>query len=240
MTKRVIINEPISFTEKSFPYDYQEYLRWINGDKGLIESLLQISGHLGQKGTTYYNQSIKGKGSQHYPEVKYASHLVKDKGIQPENIFYEKYCLSIEFIKKQLGKKGWDAQQLLVAHYRISEVFSEDFFTVFDKLCELNQDIIERKTNKNRIYVDLCAINNKEYQIHFCEIKRYNSTDTFKKDQLLFLGFVCHAIEILKERAFRNKMYTVNADLIVFVPEDDMIRYRPQRHIVPSFKVYLI
>jgi hypothetical protein len=112
-----------SFQENLFSYDYNEYNSWYNGDKILIDSLLKVCGNLGQERITYYNQSTQG-----YPEVKYAIHLVRDKGFDLEYIFYEKYRLSLRYFYELIGKDNPDAIRYLTAYSRLREVFFRGFF----------------------------------------------------------------------------------------------------------------
>jgi hypothetical protein len=232
--KYQIIN--MKFLEVPFLYADEEYQRWVTKDTDLIDSMLEIckaSGkngatYLGQEKSTYFNQCKQGKGSQHFPEVKFAVHLVKDKGFNPDYIFYEKFRLSQKFFKSLIGKTNPDAFRFLRAYDRLRKIFSDDFFIEFDRLCELNKEQIERKT-KEQIAVDLCAVHNRKRQVCFFEMKKYNfgktKTELLKQEQLLFLGFVRYIIDNFKEKAFQNKVYKIMTELVVFVPDSNIILF---------------
>jgi hypothetical protein len=222
------------FPERPFLYSWEEYMLWRTGDKGFIGSFLDICGTMGQK-----EKTLKGpqtKRGHHYPEVKYAVHCVQNKSFEPKYIFYEKYRLSQQFIDSIAGETTDDAKLFREAHSFLSKVFSDEFFKKFDELIKLNK--IDRDNNL-KISVDLCAIIHNKRQVHFIEIKKINHGESqhegVKQDQLLFLSFVRHLIDILGEKAFFKETYAVITELIVFVPKQDCSRLvnRLQEHYVP-------
>jgi hypothetical protein len=182
---------PYNFQEILFLYDWNEYQQWITRDipirDKLRDKLLKISGYLNQKKGTYYNQY-----KQHYPEVKYAGHLIKNDKFNKEFIIYEKFRLSHKFLR---GETPVSHTEFLGAYSQLSEIFSEKFFRRFDWLCEKNVIAIKRRDTIYKICVDLCAINHENSEVHFYEVKKYKlkgRREEINPDQLLFLAFVTH------------------------------------------------
>src|SRR5665648_329667 len=143
----------MSFHEKPFWYDWEEYQSWLRKDQNTIESILSICGDLGKKSGSIANQAHKEKGSQHYPEVKYAVDLIRGNiSFQKEDIVYENYTLSYKYEKELIGKNNLHAKGTNL----LRKVFSDDFFINFDRLYEINAESIEPAC-KN-MHVELCAI----------------------------------------------------------------------------------
>jgi hypothetical protein len=210
------------FQEIPFQYDWNEYQQWKTGDVPVRDQLLRISGYLRQKKETYYKQV-----SQHYPEVKYAGHLVKNDNLNKDFIIYEKFRLSHKLLN---GRTAVSYNEFLEAYYLLCEIFSEKFFSEFDRLCELNDsyNMIERKDTIYKICVDLCAINHHKSEVRFCEIMKYNkgiNREKIKPDQLLVLAFIQYIVNSLGKKAFHNeKTYSVKTELIALVAEQDVRR----------------
>lgn len=208
------------FQEIPLQYDWNEYQQWKTGDVPVRDQLLKISGYLRQKKETYYRQV-----SQHYPEVKYAGHLVKNENFNKDYIIYEKFRLSHKFLN---GKTAVSHTEFSGAYHILREVFSEYFFIEFDRLCGLNAEIIKRKKTIYKICVDLCAINHNRSEVHFCEIKKYNKgkdRETINPDQLLVLAFIKYIVNYLERKAFHiEKIYSVKPKLIALVAEQDVQR----------------
>jgi hypothetical protein len=228
----------MSFQEKPFLYNWEEWQRWCDPeDKITVSSILDKCGDLVKPKESISGQAKKGKGSQHYPEVKYALFLErKNKGFR-DNIVYENYTLSYKSANELVGKHNLHA----IGTNYLRKVFSDEFFNKFDRLYEINADSIEPACEN--MHVDLCAINSKprQHQVQFCEVKKYdrgkNKTELLPRDQLLVLGFVRHIIETLGEKAFYHKIYKVKTELIVFVAMDDsrllnLLKANPREHYV--------
>lgn len=222
-----IINNIYELPIVSFPYDKKEYDIWCTGDRKLRDSLLGICGYLGKYKGVFYDKQFK----QHYPEIKYAVYLIEKKLFEPNYIRYETYRLSLDFIKEMELKTGRESDYFMGGHALLSKVFSNKFFTEFDKLIKLNADKIERG-DKRKIAVDLCAINFKKSQMHFYEIKRCEPgpkcNDKLKYSQRLFMGFVTHILSTLGDKAFYNKKFTIKTKLVFFVDEEDFDSFKPQ------------
>lgn len=208
------------FQEIPFQYDWNEYQQWKTGEIPVRDKLLKISGYLRQRKETYYKQV-----SQHYPEVKYAGHLVSEEKLNKDFIIYEKFRLSHKFIN---GRTAVSYAEFLEAHYILRYIFSESFFIEFDRLCELNDshNMIKRKDTIYKICVDICAINHHKCEVCFCEIKKYNKGKGREKinlDQLLVLSFIKYIVNSLQKKAFHNdKIYSVKPELIALVAEQDV------------------
>jgi len=226
----------MSFQEKPFLYDWQEWLRWRDlEDKGTVDSLLDKCGDLVKPMKSIYNQAKEDKGAYHYAEVKYAIHLeVEDEGFR-DNIVYENYTLSYQYANELIGRPGPKA----IGTTRLRDIFSDDFFKLFDRLYQMNRTIIKKQSAN--LHVDLCAINPLQKEVHFCEIKKYNrghnKTELITHDQLIVLGFVRHIIDTLGEKAFYRKIYKVKTELIAFVAMDDfrlinLLKANPRVHFV--------
>jgi hypothetical protein len=242
--------EKESFPEIPFLYDLDEYKNWTSENDIIrnkqIESLLDISGNLCNNRSIYVNQAKKGKGSQHYPEVKFATHLIVDEGFNKECIIYQKYTLSLkeasrlynEIDLSKINKSnlmGYTkmSEDLMraVGTSRLREVFSDEFFKEFAKIYYKNKD--KNIKDINTINVDICAINNSSSsKICFAEIKKYKLKKYKNKNtkrhegvsdnQLYFLGFVRHIVDKLKEEAFRKReIIPVETRIVVFVLRDD-------------------
>jgi hypothetical protein len=211
-----------TFQEIPLQYDWNEYQQWKTGDVPIREKLLKISGYLRQKKETYYHQV-----TQHYPEVKYAGHLVKKEKFNKDFIIYEKFRLSHKFLN---GGTAVSYTEFLEAYYCLREILSEKFFVEFDRLCELNDshNIIERKDTIYKICVDLCAISHNKSEVRFSEIKKYNigkNREKINPDQLLVLAFIKNIVNSLGKKAFHNeKIYSVKTELIALVAEQDVRR----------------
>ena len=229
MKKRRSKLKSMSFQEKPFRYEYEEYQRWCMGDESTIQSLIDVCGDLGRTRETYFRQA---KMKQNYPEVRYAVHLVEEEGFHANCIIYENYRLSLQELSKLNGKTGLIANGASL----LSEIFLDAFFEEFDRLYDLNKESI----NKTRewMHVDLCAINHKpkQRQVRFSEIKRYDlgakSTEIVQDEQLFVLGFVCHAVETLGEKLFRKNIYKVQTELIAFVPKKDFYSFKPKEYTI--------
>lgn len=218
----------VSFQEKPFPYNYKQYERWCEGDRNTIESLTAVCGYLCRGEDTYIKQTTKNQ-KQNYPEVRYAVHLVEDKGFPKEHIIYENFRLSFERTDQLMRGKGPQA----IGARLVREVFSELFLQRFDELCDLNNGKFKliKKICKGT-HVDICAINHETREVRFCEIKRYdfdgNTKDIFALHQQLLLGFVRYAVDSLGNKAFANRKYKVITELIAFVPERDFSKFSPK------------
>jgi hypothetical protein len=206
-----------TFQEIPFQYDWDEYQQWITGNVDIRDRLLNITGYLGQKEATYYNQL-----KQHYPEVKFAGYLVNEEEFNKNLIIYEKFRLSHKFLN---GQTAVSYYEFLEAYALLRYIFSDKFFLEFDRLCELNNGIIRRKDTIYKICVDLCAINYEKKQVHFYEIKKYKlrgDREEINPDQLLVLAFVHYIIKYLGKKAFsQNKIYTIKTALIALVAKND-------------------
>ena len=215
-----------SIREKPFPYNFEQFQRWCKGDMKTIKSLTSKCGSLCRGPDTYINQRNM---SQNYPEIRYAVHLVEDKGFSKEYIIYENFRLSLQVVNKLLEGRG---PQAIGAGY-IKEVFSEMFLEKYDELCGLNEERFKtiKKICKGT-HVDLCAINHKTREVRFCEIKRYDlggkTKNNFALHQQLLLGFVRYAVDSLKRNAFQKRKYKVLTELIAFVPEKDFSIFNPK------------
>lgn len=222
-------------------YDWDERRRWGSKDKkeseDIVKSLLDLSGTMGQNRSTFFNQAYR---LQHYPEVKYAGHLVQMEGFEKEDIVYEKFTLSLQEANRlaevkeerykdsdQLTENGnkEDLMRFLGTN-RLRQVFSDQFFAEFDRLANLNHAIKTKKAS--HLNIDLVAVRHTpgSRQVRFCEVKKYNLKGTHEPitdDQLLVLGFVHHIIQSLGEGAFKadDKLYAVRTDLVIFVPNND-------------------
>jgi hypothetical protein len=166
MAKRV----RMSFQEKPFLYDWEEWQRWRDPeDKSIVDSLLDKCGDVVKPRQSILNQAKKGTGSSHYAEVKYAIYLTeKYKGFRDNIIYGEQYTLSNQYINERVGE-SWPKS---VGTNRLREIFSVDFFNLFDRLYKMNRTKIQIQCHN--MHVDLCAINLRKKEVHFCEIKKYN------------------------------------------------------------------
>lgn len=217
-----------SFQEKPFPYNFEQYKRWCEGDINIIESLTNVCGNLCRGENTYINQK---NISQNYPEVRYAVYLVEDKGFPKNYIIYENFRLSLQVINQLTWGKGPQAKGAKL----ITEIFSSLFLEKIDTLCDLNEERFEQiKKNCKGTHVDLCAINPESREVRFCEIKRYDfggkSNDKFALHQQLLLGFVRYAVDSLGSTAFVKSKYKVITELIAFVPEKDYSIFSPKQY----------
>ena len=217
----------MSFQEKAFPYNYKQYERWCEGDRNTIESLTAVCGYLCRGEDTYINQTTKNQ-KQNYPEVRYAVHLVEDKGFPKEQIIYENFRLSFQVTNQLIKGKGYQA----IGAGLIRKVFSEPFLIKFDELCDINEKRF--KMNCRGSHVDICAINFESREVRFCEIKRYDfggkSNDKFALHQQLLLGFVRHAVDSLGSKAFVKSKYKFLTELVAFVPEQDYSTFSPKKY----------
>ena len=218
----------LSFREKPFPYDLEQYERWCEGDVKTIESLTTVCGNLCRGPDTYINQKNMG---QNFPEVRYAVHLVEDKGFSKEYIIYENFRLSLQVINQLIGGRGPQA----VGARLITEVFSPLFLEKFDALCDANEERFKRiKKVCKGTHVDLCAINPETREVRFCEIKRYDlggkTNDNFALHQQLLLGFVRYATDLLGRKAFQKRKYKVKTELIAFIPEKEFSEFSPKKY----------
>lgn len=230
-----------TFNERFFAYDAQEFHRWVAGDTQLIDELLKDTGPttLGKSRESYANQAITGKGSQHYPEVRYALHLIRDQGFLPEHVIYENYHLSGEVIRRTEGTLGTDREAgLRVKNSRqLQRVFSPAFFDAFDTLCRKNPKVLSGK-GLDMMAVDLCAIQFERRTCAFYEVKKYNpdskKTERIQPQQLLVLAFVQHIIDKLGGSAFVREPYAVTSELITFltVEAKRTFRFVEQPHTV--------
>jgi hypothetical protein len=154
----------MSFQEKPFLYDWDEWQCWSDpADKSTVDSLLDKCGDLVKPKEKISNQAKKGKGSQHYPEVKYAIHLeIADKGFR-DNIVYENYTLSYKYANELIGKQNLHT----IGTNQLRDVFSDDFLRRLIGYTNKTQQFIKKCDN---LYVDLCAINPRQKQVQFCEI----------------------------------------------------------------------
>jgi len=198
MAKTVVI----SFQEKPFLYDWEEWERWRNPeDKNTVVSLLNKCGDLVKSRESILNQAKKGTGSSHYAEVKYAFYLEnKNRGFHDNIVYGENYTLSYKYINDLFGKTGLKP----IGTKRVLEIFSINFFNLFDRLYEMNKTKIPIQCQN--MHVDLCAINKFNKELHFCEIKKYNlgkiKSEKIFDHQLLFLAFIRYIIDNLQEQAF--------------------------------------
>jgi hypothetical protein len=226
----------MSFQEKPFLYDWEEWQRWRDpGDKGTVDSLLDRCGDLVKPRKSILDQVKKGKGSAHYAEVKYAIHLEdEDEGFR-DNIVYENYTLSYQYANELIGKPGLKA----IGTAQLRDIFSDNFFKIFDQLYQINRTII--KNQCANLHVDLCAINPRKKEVSFCEIKKYNrgynKPEKLSGDQLIVLGFIRYIIDNLVEKVFYHKVYKVKTELIVFIAKDDirlinLIQTNPREHSI--------
>ncbi len=67
MPKKILM----SFQEKPFLYDWEEWQRWCDPeDKSTVDSLLDKCGDVVKPRQSILNQAKKGTGSSHYAEIK--------------------------------------------------------------------------------------------------------------------------------------------------------------------------
>jgi hypothetical protein len=220
---KILQMKPIVIKEEIFDYDYKDFERWRNGDK---KFLLNKTGYLNKK-------SYDGQPSHNFSEVRYAYQLITKEGFTKENIICENYRLSFSAIKNDL-EKGKDN-----LHTRgtndLCKVFSDQFFDEFDRLYEFNKDKVKKP--RERVYVDLCAINHNEKLVKFCEIKRVNSNgkrvDELNLSQKFCLFFVRYAIDTLDKKAFKNgTSYYVESRIIVLVPNNFSLMFKPREYVL--------
>jgi hypothetical protein len=227
--------------ERFFAYDAEEFKRWVAGDAQLLDALLKDTGEttLGKSRQSYGNQAKAGKGSQHYPEVRYALHLIRDQGFDPAQVIYENYYLSAEVIRRAEGlvRPERDAGLRVQNTRQLRRVFSDAFFEAFDDLCRKNPRVVAGKS-LDMMVVDLFAIHLERHICGFYEIKKYNPdgnrTERVQPQQLAVLAFVQHIVEKLGTRAFVGEPYTVNCELIVFVTIEAQrtLKFAEQTHAV--------
>lgn len=220
MPKRLQMKE-IVIKEEVFNYDYKDFERWRGGDK---EFLLRKTGYL-NKG------SYDGQPSHNFSEVKYAHYLITKEGFQRENIICENYRLSFLSIRDDLqkGKNNLHTQGTNI----LFQTFSIEFFKEFDILYDLNKE--EIKKPRERVYVDLCAINHKEKLVKFCEMKRRDENgkrvDDLNQSQKFCLFFLHHTITKLCTKAFNSGIiYDVQPSIIVLVPKNISRRFQPEEY----------
>jgi hypothetical protein len=228
------------FQEKPFLYDWEEWQRWRDPeDKITVGYILDKCGDLVKPRKSILNQVKKGTGSSHYAEVRYALHLETENiGFRDNIIYGENYTLSHQYINECMGKAGLKP----IGTNRLLNIFSVDFFKLFDRLYRINKTNIQIQCHN--MHVDLCAINPHKKEVHFCEIKKYNlgnnKSEKLFDHQLLFLAFTRYIIDNLFEKAFYDKMYKINTEIIAFVAKDDLklfnlLKTNPREHLVEFF-----
>jgi hypothetical protein len=248
---------PILIPEKPFSYSWKEYEAWTNEDdiirEAKIKSLLKVSGYLGKNKSNFFNQAKPGKGKQHFPEVKYAGHLVKNEGFQKKYLTLEKFTFSLSeadriinlfdpklFFKNSLNEDLKEDFMRARGTYKLREVFNNIFWRKFEQLYKKNIYRINKPLEK--INVDLCTINHDNQIVQFCEFKKYdlgsNKTEILTNDQLCVLTFIRYIVDTFKDDIFVGNHYDVITELVVFIPKQDKkllerMMINPLRHPVP-------
>ena len=217
MDRRTVI-----LAEQQFEYDHGEYLGWGAADGRVVDDALRITGDLGKSAGSITNQarsaaSGRSTGNQHYPEVCYARHLIRGGEFPRDGLVYENFRVSA-----RERARAKDPTKLVAAGTRrVAEIFTDEFFTRFDALCDRNRNVHGAGVIEGA-RLDLFAVDRVRRRAGFWEIKKYglsgNRTEAVQVRQLLMLAFIQHLVMEERDRVLRDSEYVVEVALVAFVP----------------------
>ncbi len=232
------MDRTITFAEQQFEYDHDEYLRWGAADGRVVDDALRVTGDLGKSPGSIANQarsvaSGRSTGNQHYPEVCFARHLVRGDEFPKEGLVYENFRVSA-----RERARAKDPTKLVAAGTRrVAEIFTDEFFTRFDALCDRNRNVRGAGVIEGA-RLDLFAVDRDRRRAGFWEIKKYgrtgSRTETVQARQLLTLAFIQYLVTEERDRVLRDPAYVVEVALVAFVPAGRSI---PQKTYLVPFNI---
>lgn len=217
----------IDLHEKVFEYDVDERAAWCGTDTAKREEILAVTGDLGRSRGTYSKQA---KDGQNYPEVRYAMHLIVDAGFPRGSVIYENFLVSATAMKATGERSLYKRPNTLAT---LHKVFAPAFFSEMDRIFDLNPAVVPSQ-DRTKLHVDLCAVDFATRRCRFVELKRIgpkrSGHEKIGKFQILYLAAIRSAVASLGSGAFLEEPYTVETELVVFVPRD--VIYKPVTHPV--------